>query len=93
MEKLQETVDQQASVAVVYAEAEEQFDDRQFQQFVARNPVWDFHSLSKEQNMAKGKEEKLSHIGKYYYEMKNGERLDFYFCCLSSIGSYLLKLS
>ena len=28
--------------------------------------------------MAKGNEEKLSHIRRYYYEVKNGERLDFF---------------
>ena len=87
--KLLEAVDQQAFSMVVGTTAEEQFDEGLFQQFMARNPVWDFHSLSKEQYMAKGKEEKLSLIRQYYYEMKKGERLDFYFCCLSSIGSHL----
>ena len=88
-EKLLETVDQQASSVEVGTAAEEKSDEELFQQFMARNPVWDFHSLSKEQYMAKGKKEKLRLIRQYYYEMKNGERLDFYFCCLSSIGSHL----
>ena len=48
MEKLRETVDHQSSSAVIGAAAEEQFDEGLFQQFMARNPVWDFHSLSKE---------------------------------------------
>ena len=43
MEKLLETVDQQASSVVVGAAAEEQFDEGLFQQFMARNPVWNFH--------------------------------------------------
>ena len=89
MEKLLEAVDQQASSVVVGIAAEEHFDEGLFQQLMARNPVWDFHSLSKEQYMARGKEEKLSLIRQYYYEVKNGKRLDFYFCCLSSIGSHL----
>ena len=89
MEKLLEAVDQQASSVVVGIAPEEHFDEGLFQQLMARNPVWDFHSLSKEQYMAKGKEEKLSLLRQYYYEVKNGKRLDFYFCCLSSISSHL----
>ena len=89
MEKLLEVVDQQASLVAVGTAAEEQFDEGLFQQFMAKDPVWDFHLLSKEQYMAKSKEEKLSLIRQYYYEMENGERLDFYFYCLSSIGSHL----
>ena len=78
MEKLLEAVDQQASLAVVGAAAVKQFDEGLFQQFMARNHVWNFNSLTKEQYIAKGREDRLVLIRQYYYEMKNGKRLDFF---------------
>ena len=48
MGKLLEAVDQQAPLAASTATAEEQVDEVLFQQFISKNPVWDFHSLSKE---------------------------------------------
>ena len=71
-----ESANQQASLAV--AAAEEQFDERMFQQFTEKNPIWDFHSLSKEEYVAKGREEKLLLIKRYYDDMKNGELLFFF---------------
>ena len=72
MEKLLESVDQQASSAVAGTVVEEQFDEGLFQQFMAKNPIWDFHSLTKEQYVAKGRDDKIELMRKYYYEMKNG---------------------
>ena len=76
MDKLLESADHQASSAV--AAAEEQFDERLFQQFMEKNPIWDFHSLSKEKYVSKGREEKLSLIKKYYHDMINGQLLLFF---------------
>ena len=59
MEKLLESVDQQASSAVADIAVKEQFDEGLFQQFMAKNPIWDFHSLTKEQYLAKGRDQKL----------------------------------
>ena len=59
MEKLLESVDQQASSAVADIAVKEQFDEGLFQQFMTKNPIWDFHSLTKEQYLAKGRDQKL----------------------------------
>ena len=79
MEKLLETVDQQTSSAVVGAVAEEQLDEGLFHQFMVRNPIWDFHSLSREQYIVKGRGDELALIRQYYYEMKNGGHCFFSF--------------
>ena len=77
MDKLLEAVAQQASSAASTAASEEQLDEVLFQQFMSKNPVWSFYSLSKEQYMAKGQDDKLALIRQYYYEMKNGEQQYF----------------
>ena len=59
MEKLLESVDQQASSAVAGTAVEEQFDEGLFQQFMAKSPIWDFHSLTKVQYIAKGRDDKI----------------------------------
>ena len=61
MDRLLESVDQQASSAAMnlIAVTKEQFDEGLFQHFMAKNPVWDFHSLTKEQYLAKGRDQKL----------------------------------
>ena len=43
MNKL-EVADQQASSATSIVE----FDEKLFQQFMTKNPVWDFHSISRD---------------------------------------------
>ena len=79
VEKLLESVDQQASSAVAGAVVEEQFDEGLFQQFMAKIPIWDFHSLTMEQYIAKGRDDKIRLMRKYYYEIKNGEHCLFSF--------------
>ena len=49
MDRLFQSIDQQASSAVAVAADKEQFDEGLFQQFTSKNPIWDFHSLTKEQ--------------------------------------------
>ena len=77
IDRLLESVDQQASSAALNTAVEEQFDEGLFQQFMAKNFVWDFHSLTKEQYLAKGRDEKLELMKNYYYTMKNGKPLLF----------------
>ena len=57
MDKLLESVDQQASSAAASAAVDEQFGEGLFPQFMAKNSIWDFHSLTKEQYVANGREE------------------------------------
>ena len=59
MDRLLESVDQQASSAALNTAVEEQLDEGLFQQFMTKNLVWDFHSLTKEQYLAKGRDKKL----------------------------------
>ena len=74
-----ESVGQQASSAVTGTAVEEHLDEGLFQQFMAKNPIWDFYSLTKEQYVAKGRDDKIELMRKYYYEMKNGEHCLFSF--------------
>ena len=80
MDKLLESVSQQASSTVTVAEG--QFDERLFQQFVEKHLIWDFHSLDKEEYVAKGRDDKLALMRKCYYDMKNGEILLFFVFCV-----------
>ena len=59
MDRLLESVNQQASSAALNTAVEEQFYEGLFQQFMVKNPVWDFHSLTKEQHLAKGRDKKI----------------------------------
>ena len=77
MERLLEFVNQQASSAKTNTVVEEQFDEGLFQQFMSKNPVWDCHSLTKKQYLAKSRDQKLELMKDYYYTMKNGEPLLF----------------
>ena len=61
-----ESVGQQASSAVTGTAVEEHFDEGLFQQFMAKNPIWDFYSLTKEQYVAKGRDDKIELMRKYY---------------------------
>ena len=78
MDRLLESVDQQASSAVAGATVEEQFDEGLFHQFMTKNPIWDFYSLTREQYVAKGRDDKLALMKKCYYDMKNDELLLFF---------------
>ena len=67
-----ETVNQQASSTVVAA-AEEPFDEGLLQQFMKKNSIWYFHSLTREKYLSKTKDQKLNLMNCYHYSMKNGE--------------------
>ena len=87
MDRLLESVDQQASWAAMNTVVEEQFDEGLFQQFMSKNSAWDFHSMTKEQYLAKSKDQKSELIKNYYCTMKNDEPF-FYFClfCLKNVS-------
>ena len=79
MDRLLETVNQQASSTVIAA-AEESFDEGLIQQFMKKNLIQDFYSLTREQYLSKPKDQKTDLINSYYYSMKNGEiHLYFFF--------------
>ena len=60
MDRLLESVDQQASSATLNTAVEEQLNQGLFQQFTAKNLVWDFHSLmTKDPYLAKGRDQKF----------------------------------
>ena len=49
------------------------FDQNLFQQFMQKNPVWDFHGVSREEYLHKSKGEKEQLVLSYYNSMVNGE--------------------
>ena len=90
MDRLLETVGQQAS-STANAAAEEPFDEGLFQQFMKKkNPFWDFHSLTRKQYLSKNKDQKIDLMNLYYYSMKNGE-IHLYFLKSSSLVLTLKK--
>ena len=54
MDKLLESVDKQASLACSVSSLID-FDQNLFQQFMQKNPVWDFHGVSREECLHKAK--------------------------------------
>ena len=67
--------DQQASSAMSVAD----FDNSLFQQFMNKNPVWDFHcrSRSRDEYLRKSKADKEQLVLRYYNKMKMGEQITF----------------
>ena len=51
MEKLLEAVNKQASLVSKVPLVE--FDEKNFQQFMLKNPAWDFHGVSREDYLTK----------------------------------------
>ena len=84
MDGMLESVDQQSSSATADAAVKEQFDEGLFHQFMAKNPIWDFHCLTKKEYLAKGRDDESALMENYYYAMKNGEPLLFYLFCLKN---------
>ena len=66
MEKPLDMVEQVASSSA----REDEIDKQLFQQFTLKNPIWDFHSLTREQYLALSKEKKvelMKYICKYVF--------------------------
>ena len=76
MDKLLESVDKQAFLACSVSSLTD-FDQNLFQQFIQKNPVYDFHGVSREEYVHKSKAEKEQLVLSYYNLMVNGEQFTF----------------
>ena len=77
MEKLFEAEDKQVSSASIVPIIE--FDEKLFQPFMLKNPVWDFHGVSREDYLCKCKGVREQLILSYYNTMVNSEQITFLF--------------
>ena len=78
MDKLLKVADLQASQSYSATSAAD-FDEHLSQEFVLKNPVWDFHCVSR--NLQRSKAEKEQALLKYYNQIKMGEQIHL-FCLL-----------
>ena len=72
MDKLLQVADKQA-----YNQTSSQnfeFDENLFQQFMCKNPLWDYHYMTQEEYLQKTKSEKEQPLSTYCIHMKNGEK-------------------
>ena len=70
MDKLLEVADKQA-----YNQTSSQnfeFVENLFQQFISKNPLWDYHFMTQEEYLQKIKSEKQQLLSTYYVHVKNG---------------------
>ena len=74
MDKLLEVVDKQAYSSMTVAD----FNENLFQQFMSKNPVGDFHAISRDDYLRKGKAVKAQLLLNYYKQMKIVEQYIFY---------------
>ena len=74
MDKLLEVADQQASQSNSATSAAD-FDEHLFQQFMIKDPVWDFHCISRDEYLQTSKGDKEEFLLKYYNQMKLGEQI------------------
>ena len=51
-----------------------EFNENLFQQFMSKNPLWDYHCMTQEEFLQKTKSEKEQLLSTYYLHMKNGEK-------------------
>ena len=73
MDKLLEVAEKWASNQTSSCQNLE-FDEKLFQQFMSKNPLWDFHCITQEEYLQKSKFEKKQLLSSYYLQMKNGEK-------------------
>ena len=62
-----------------------QMDEDLFKEFLQKNSVWDYHSMSRNEYTTKSVSEKEVSIIKYYNEMYNVKSLYFIFLCVFAI--------
>ena len=74
MDKLLRDVDLQASQSNSATSAPD-FDENLFQQFMLKNPVWDFHCISRDEYLQRSRVDKEQLLLKYYNQMKVGEQI------------------
>ena len=72
MHKLLQEAEKQASNQSLCQNLE--FDEKLFQQFMSKNPLWDFHCITQEEYLQKTKSEKEQLLSSYYVQMKNSEK-------------------
>ena len=51
------------------------FDEDIFQQFMLKNPVWDFHCISRDEYLQRSRADKEQLLLKYYNQIKMGEQI------------------
>ena len=51
------------------------FDEDIFQQFMLKNPVWDFHCISRDEYLQRSRADKEQLLLKYYNQMKMWEQI------------------
>ena len=59
-----------------------QMDENLFKEFLQKNSVWDYHSMSRDKYTTKSASEKEILIINYYNEMYKGKSLYFIFLCV-----------
>ena len=74
MDKLLDVADQQASQSNSATSAAD-FDENLFQEFMIKNPVWDFHCISRDEYLQTSKSDKEKYLLKYYNQMKTGVQI------------------
>ena len=72
MNKLLQAGEKQASNQTSCQNLE--FDEKRFQPFMSKNPLWHYHCMTKEEYLQKTKSEKEQLLSTYYIHMKNGEK-------------------
>ena len=73
-DKLLEVADLQAS-QYNSASSAAYFDQNLFQQFMLKNLVWDFYSISRDDYLQKSKADKKQHLLNYYNNMQKSEQI------------------
>ena len=51
------------------------FDENLFQQFMLKNPVWDFHFITRDEYLQRSRADKEQLLLKYYNQMKMWEQI------------------
>ena len=74
MDKLLEVTDLQASQSNSASSAAD-FNENLFQQFMLKNPVWDFHCISRDEYLQRSKADKEQLLLKYYNNTKMGRQI------------------
>ena len=72
MDKLLKVADLQASQS---NSAISDFDENLFQQFMLKNPVLDFHGVSRDEYLRTSKSDKEKRLLQYYNNMQKGEQI------------------
>ena len=88
MDKLLESVDKQASLACSVFSLKD-FNQNLLQQFLQKNPLWDFHGVSRGDYLHKSKAEKEQLVLSYYNSIINGDKFAFHLSFLRCFLNFL----